>query len=40
MGGNDPVGTGPGVIIAEPPVGVDEAPVFPAGPLPPEAEQA
>lgn len=39
MGGNVPVGTGPGVIIDELPVGVAEAPVF--APLPPpEAVQA
>jgi hypothetical protein len=39
MGGNVPVGTAPGVIIAELVVGVDEAPVLPALP-PPEAVQA
>lgn len=40
MGGKVPVGTGPGVIIAELPVGVDEAPVFAPLPPPPEAVQA
>ena len=39
MGGNVPVGTGPGVIIAEVFVGLADAPVFPLLP-PPEALQA
>ncbi len=39
MGGNVPVGTGPGVIIAEVLVGLAEVPVFPLPP-PPEAVQA
>lgn len=40
MGGNVPVGPGPAVIIAELPVGVDEAPTFAPLPPPPEPEQA